>query len=120
MKTTKHSLNGKFIGCFYELEDGETLYLSHNTMREKWDDCWWFDQFTLRKCAELNCPLGVIVKNKGIWLVNYAEFDASEFKVKRNRNGMQLFGLPLAVFPVNPLKNVARIAKEITIRAPRK
>lgn len=116
MTRVRHTKNGEFMGYFYTFDNGKVLYLQHTTLRAKKNDCWYFDSYTLRKCKELSCAIGVVIKQRLFWAIRIQDLTDSEFKVSRFKNGDKETGLPLCKFPVNPFITEKYIAKIITIK----
>ena len=118
MKKTLHTINGKFSGVFYELDDGRKLYLAHRTPSQvlKSKMAWVISESVLRQCEQKGITaVGFVMRQSGkamYWLTHIDDFHNEE-KSFRHFDGMPQRGLPMKWFRVHP-GNDARTLDKIT------
>lgn len=114
-KRERHTVNGKFKGCWYETEAGTRIYLAHRQLRHlntKYNG-WSIDCGTLSKCREKGFEVvGVVCRRGGkthIWLSKLEDFmnPATSF-VTRSKDGMER-GVRLTHFRVDPANDPGKI-----------
>ncbi len=116
-----HTVNGRFYGCWYFLDDGRSVYLAQRKPREVYHakNAWCIDVRTLEEARERGVPyVGVICgKGKGrkFYLTLREDFFDSPFSFAHWGDTRQR-GLPLSRFRVSPTKSTGSIAKAIKLR----
>lgn len=120
MKVIPHSVNSRFYGNFYFLNNGQAMYLAHRKRREVFQarNAWCLDLSTLNKIKSQGITVvGVIVKSgndKLVWMTDIEDFfgihSFAHFGDSRQR------GLPLSRFKLNPGIIERHIRKAIKLR----
>ncbi|HEU4635896.1 MAG TPA: hypothetical protein VFS41_06950 [Edaphobacter sp.] len=123
MKRTRHTLNGKLLGVFYETESGHRIYLGHRQLRhlDRHNWGWSIDTRTLRRCQEEGFEwVGIICRRRGakhIWLSHVSDwFDPHKSFPTRHKSGMPERGIRLKQFRIDPANDAGKIDKEFSIR----
>jgi hypothetical protein len=105
---TKHTINGKFIGMYYETEAGTKVYLGHRQLRHlnRKFNGWSIDLGTLNKCKQLGFNhVGIVCRRSGkkhVWLTRVEDFFHPEKSfVTRSKIGIER-GIRLTHFMVDP------------------
>lgn len=122
MVKSPHTVNGKFYGMFYALEDGRSLYLAHRTPSQILfaKAAWCLDESTLRRCRTMGIyAVGVAMRRKGrpeVYLTHIDDFygpnSFTHFGDAPQR------GLPAQCFRLNP--NTVTASIERRARLPRR
>lgn len=120
MKEFVHTVNSRFYGKFYYLENGQALYLAHRKRSEVFQakNAWTIDLATLNRIKSQGIKVvGVVCKSgsdKLFWLTDVDDFfgihSFAHFGDSRQR------GLPLSRFKLNPGIIERHIMKSIKIR----
>lgn len=120
MKVFPHSVNSRFYGAFYYLDNGQALYLAHRKRREVFQarNAWCIDLSTLNQIKARGIDtVGVVCKSgadKFFWITHVEDFfgihSFGHFGDSRQR------GLPLARFRLNPGIMTRHISKAIKVR----
>lgn len=105
MKKTDRTINGKFVGAWYEIGD-RLVYLAHVTKRHLHgkNQYWLLEDVVLREAQERNALVGVVTKVRGkvtFYITNPEDFygEGSEKVYKE----WMYRGLPGKHFKINPL-----------------
>lgn len=121
MVTVPHTINGRFYGMFYFLDDGRSLYLAHRKMKEVFHmkNAWCIDMMTLKEAERRGVNvIGVLVgkgKSRKFWLTERRDFFDSPYSFDHYGDTRQR-GLPTTMFRVNPLTSETHISKSVKIR----
>lgn len=115
MTRTRHTLNGKFLGCYYDTDSGHRIYLAHRQLRHlnrKYHG-WSIDVSTLNRCRDRGyLYVGVVCRRSGkkhIWLTHVDDFFHPEKSfVTYGRTGMER-GIRLKQFRVDPANDAGKI-----------
>jgi hypothetical protein len=103
---TPHTVNGRFYGIFYTLDDGRKLYLAHRTPGQVFFEkaAWCLDDSTLRKCESLGIDaVGVVLRMRGkatVYLTHRDDFNGPHSF--RHYGDAPQRGLPMRRFRINP------------------
>jgi hypothetical protein len=121
MKKEKHTINGKFVGCFYELDDGAKLYLAHRTRSQvhRLRNAWCFDLSLLERIRKMGIVSIGVIRREGamrmVWLTHIDDLFNSPDSFAYMSETRQR-GLPLSKFRIDPSKSEKVIAKSVKLR----
>jgi len=121
VRRERHTVNGRFYGVYYTLEDGRELYLAHRRQDQIYRDknAWCIDVQLLDRCKRRGIKvIGVVARlggQKMVWLTLLDDFFDSPQSFKVFATSSQR-GLPLSQFRIDPLKRAETIAKSVKIR----
>lgn len=110
---TPHTVNGKFMGMFYVLDDGRKLYLAHRSPSkvDRKRMAWVLGEPVLRQCrAEGFEAVGVALRLSGKPMFYLSPLDDWYGDKSFSVPGYQR-GLPLKWFKVHPTNNAQAIEK---------
>ena len=120
MKVFPMTVNGRFYGNTYFLDNGQAMYLAHRKRSEVFQakNAWTIDLSTLNKIKSQGIKVvGVVCKSGGdklFWLTDIEDFfgihSFAHFGDSRQR------GLPLSRFKLNPGIIERHIMKSIKLR----
>lgn len=120
-KRTAHTVNGKFMGMWYETEAGTRIYLAHRRPRQmhRLKPGWCLDMATLSKCrAQGFTVVGIVCRRgerKDIWLTYLEDFfDPARSFPSLSSMGAER-GIRLPHFRVDPAKDAGKIDKALKI-----
>lgn len=122
MPRTRHTLNGKLVGVFYETESGRKAYLGHRQMRhlDRHNNGWSIDVSTLRRCKEQGFHwVGIVCRRAGekhIWLTHVEDFfHPDKSFVTRHKGGSLERGIRLTHFRIDPANDPGKIDQAFRI-----
>lgn len=123
MPRTRHTLNGKLLGVFYETESGRKIYLGHRQMRhlDRHHNGWSIDTGTLRKCKAQGYEwVGIVCRRGGqkhVWVSHVDDFFHPEKSFPtRHKSGLSERGIRLTHFRIDPANDAGKIDKAFSIR----
>jgi hypothetical protein len=119
---TRHTLNGKLLGIYYETEGGHRIYLAHRQMRHlnRKFNGWSIDTGTLARCREQGfLHVGVVARRGGkkcVWLSPLEDFFHPEKSfVTRTPLGLER-GVRCTHFAVDPANDPRKIDLAFPVR----
>lgn len=115
MMRTRHTLNGKFLGVYYETEGGRKVYLAHRQLRHlnrKYHG-WSIDTGTLNRCRDRGfMHVGVVCRRAGkthIWITHVEDFfHPDKSFVTYGKTGIER-GIRLKQFRIDPANDPGKI-----------
>lgn len=116
-----NTINGKFVGKFYELDDGRRLYLAHKTPRQAIGKklAWGVDNYTLRQCEARNIQaVGVVVrsgKRKLFYLTKREDFFDPAMSFSHFSKQAVERAIPSKLFRINPGSDAESILERASI-----
>jgi hypothetical protein len=115
MARTRHTLNGKFLGMYYETEGGARIYLGHRQLRHlnRKFNGWSIDLGTLNRCRREGFHhVGIVCRRGGrkhIWLTWLEDFFHPEKSfVTKSKMGVER-GVRLTHFRIDPANDSGKL-----------
>ena len=115
MQRTRHTVNGKLLGIYYETEAGYRIYLGHRQLRHLNTRFmgWSIDVSTLNRCKDRGfLYVGVVCRRHGrkyIWLSHVDDFFHPEKSfVTTGKMGLER-GIRLTHFRIDPSNDPGKI-----------
>lgn len=112
-----HTINGKFLGMWYETATGRKLYLAHRAAKDVRNNAWCFDLATLERCKAEGFNVVGVVRRQGkvrlVWLTHVDDFFTSPHSFATYGTARER-ALPLPQFRIDPSKETKFI--EIALR----
>ena len=121
MVKKNHTLNGKVIGAWHELESGKTMYLAYRTRRDIYRKAyaWMFDSSLIQKAINDKVDaVGVVIRLGGknrFYVTDTDDLVSSPFLITRWMDGRKV-GLPLGRFKISPGGDREHISATFGIR----
>jgi hypothetical protein len=122
VRIERHTIDGRFAGMWYNLDDGRVIYLAHRKRREidKKTNAWLFDTRLLYDAQARNIDaIGVVVgtsKGKFAYLTLLDDLFNSKYSFSHCDRIGRKRGLPVSRFRVNPGTSEEVISSAVKIR----